>query len=145
MPTFHHLPKTHKDLDTLCARPIVTGIGSLNEQIGQWLDGHMCGAAMGASFRPHSPICVVLFCKFHTIKQFFSEVWSTFNPHLIFSAMPRSWTESAPCDSECGIYYMCHLEWCLFFDHQPHCLSSLMSVLVGWADNHQASWSSHGR
>lgn len=36
--TFYHLPKTHKGLEPLYGRPIVSGIGSLNERLGQWLD-----------------------------------------------------------------------------------------------------------
>lgn len=39
--TFHHLPKTHKGLDPLYGRPIVAGIGSLIEKLGQWLDGQL--------------------------------------------------------------------------------------------------------
>lgn len=35
LPTVHHLPKTHKGLDHLHGRPIVTGIGSLNEKLGK--------------------------------------------------------------------------------------------------------------
>lgn len=38
MPVFHHLPKTHKGLDPLKGRPIVAGIGSLNEHLGLWVD-----------------------------------------------------------------------------------------------------------
>lgn len=32
LPTFHHLPKTHKEFSPLQGRPIIPGIGSLNEQ-----------------------------------------------------------------------------------------------------------------
>lgn len=38
MPIFHHLPKLHKGLTPLTGRPIVAGIGSLNERLGQWVD-----------------------------------------------------------------------------------------------------------
>lgn len=38
MPIFHHLPKVHKDLSPLTGRPIVAGIGSLNEHLGHWVD-----------------------------------------------------------------------------------------------------------
>lgn len=37
-PIFHHLPKTHKGLHPLHERPIIAGIGSLNEKLGEWLD-----------------------------------------------------------------------------------------------------------
>lgn len=38
MPIFHHLPKIHKGLHPLTGRPIVAGIGSLNERLGEWVD-----------------------------------------------------------------------------------------------------------
>ena len=38
MPVFHHLPKDHKGLTPLVGRPMVAGIGSLNERLGEWLD-----------------------------------------------------------------------------------------------------------
>lgn len=38
MPIFHHLPKVHKGFSPLTGRPIVAGIGSLNERLGQWVD-----------------------------------------------------------------------------------------------------------
>lgn len=39
MSVCHHLPKTHKGLDPLQGRPIISRIGSLNERLGQYLDG----------------------------------------------------------------------------------------------------------
>lgn len=36
--TFYNVPKTHKGLSPLQGRPIILGIGSLNERLGQWLD-----------------------------------------------------------------------------------------------------------
>ena len=41
MPVFHHLPKIHKGLVPLTGRPIVAGIGSLNERLGEWVDGRL--------------------------------------------------------------------------------------------------------
>lgn len=41
MPVFHHLPKFHKGLNPLVGRPIVAGIGSLNELLGEWLDSQL--------------------------------------------------------------------------------------------------------
>lgn len=38
LPTFYNLPKTHKGLVPLHGRPIISGIGSLIEKLGQWLD-----------------------------------------------------------------------------------------------------------
>lgn len=38
MAIFHYLSKTHKGLNPLVGKPIVSGIGSLNERLGQWLD-----------------------------------------------------------------------------------------------------------
>lgn len=38
MPIFHYLPKLHKGLTPLTGRPIVAGIGFLNELLGQWVD-----------------------------------------------------------------------------------------------------------
>lgn len=36
--TLYHLPKTHKRLEPLYGRPIILGIGFLNERLVQWLD-----------------------------------------------------------------------------------------------------------
>ena len=41
MPIFHHLPKIHKGLCPLVGRPIVAGIGSLNERLGDWVDSQL--------------------------------------------------------------------------------------------------------
>lgn len=41
IPTFYHLPKTHKGLEPLRVRPIISGIGSLNERLGKWLDRYL--------------------------------------------------------------------------------------------------------
>lgn len=38
IPVFHHLPKVHKGLIPLTGRPIVAGIGSLNECLSHWVD-----------------------------------------------------------------------------------------------------------
>lgn len=38
MSIFHHLPKIHKGCNPALGRPIVAGIGSLNEQLGAWVD-----------------------------------------------------------------------------------------------------------
>lgn len=38
IPVFHHLPKVHRGLHPLVGRPIVAGIGSLNEHLSQWVD-----------------------------------------------------------------------------------------------------------
>lgn len=40
-PIFHHLPKIHKKDRPPKGRPIVAGIGSLNERFGQWVDFHL--------------------------------------------------------------------------------------------------------
>lgn len=40
-PIFHHLPKVHKGLNPLTGRPIVAGIGSLNEKLGEWVDSQL--------------------------------------------------------------------------------------------------------
>lgn len=37
MPVVNHLHMTHKDLD-LVGRPIISGLGSLNGRVGQWVD-----------------------------------------------------------------------------------------------------------
>lgn len=37
-PVFHHLPKTHKGLSPLMGHPIIAGTGSLNENLGFWVD-----------------------------------------------------------------------------------------------------------
>lgn len=41
MPVFHHLPKVHKGLNPRTGRPIVAGIGSLNERLGKWVDSQL--------------------------------------------------------------------------------------------------------
>lgn len=38
MPVFHFLPKVHKGLNPLTGRPIVAGIDSLKERLGQWIE-----------------------------------------------------------------------------------------------------------
>lgn len=40
-PIFHHLPKIHKGEVPPKGRPIVAGIGGLNEKMGQWLDAYL--------------------------------------------------------------------------------------------------------
>lgn len=40
-PIFHHLPKVHKGTNPLTGRPIVAGIGSLNERLGEWVDSQL--------------------------------------------------------------------------------------------------------
>lgn len=42
LPTFLHLPKVHKGTSPVQGRPIVSGIGSLNEHLGEWVDGQLC-------------------------------------------------------------------------------------------------------
>lgn len=41
MPVFHHFPKIHKGLDPLFGRPIIAGIGTLSERLGQWVDDQL--------------------------------------------------------------------------------------------------------
>lgn len=38
MPIFHNLPNVHKGCNPLLSRPMVAGIGSLNERLGEWID-----------------------------------------------------------------------------------------------------------
>lgn len=40
-PTFRHLPKVHKGIVPVQGRPIVLGIGFLNEHWGEWVDGQL--------------------------------------------------------------------------------------------------------
>lgn len=38
---FHHLPKVQKNHIPVQGRPIVAGIGSLLERLGEWVDEHL--------------------------------------------------------------------------------------------------------
>lgn len=40
-PIFHSFPKTHKNIFPPPLRPIVSGIGSIGERLGEWLDLHL--------------------------------------------------------------------------------------------------------
>lgn len=41
VPIFHSLPKIHKYVFPPPVRPIVAGIGSLGERLGNWIDSHL--------------------------------------------------------------------------------------------------------
>lgn len=62
LPTFYHLPKTHKRLNLLHGRPNISGIRSLNERLGQWLDKLL------------QPLAVRLLCYLKDINHLFQIV-----------------------------------------------------------------------
>lgn len=88
MPIFHHLPKVHKGLQPLTGRPIVAGIGSLNERLGEWVDSQL--QPLATSLPGYLRDTKQLLSKLHHLRWESGYRWISCDVTSLYSSIPHN-------------------------------------------------------